>query len=68
MSVIYVVKLRVETGIVVSDDYQVVFTSVTGQMIKSFAEVVHESNVKFLVGGGFKLHGKAVGGFIFVFV
>jgi len=46
-------------------------------MIKSFDEVaylagliiefVHKSNLEFLVGGRFKLNGKAVGGYIFVF-
>ena len=63
LSVVYVVKLRVETGIIVSDD-KLVFTPVTSQLIKSFAEVaylvgfivgvVHENNVKCLVLGRFQ--------------
>ena len=38
LNVVYVVKLRVETSIIVSDD-QLVFTPIAGQMIKSIAEV-----------------------------
>ena len=55
MSAVYVIKLRVESDIIVSD---------ASQLIKSFAEVaylvsfivgvVHKGNLKFLVGGRFQ--------------
>ena len=63
LSVVYVVKLRVETGIIDSDD-QLVFTPIAGQVIKSFAEVaylvgfiiwvVYERHLMFLFGGRFQ--------------
>ena len=76
LRVIYIVELWVEIGIVFSDD-QMVFTPIVSQVIERFAEVaylvgfivrfVDKSNTEVLVRGRFKLDGKAVGGYSFVF-
>ena len=68
--------IHAENYIIVSYD-QLVLAPILSQMIESFAEiadlvsfvvlVVHKCNLKFLVGGRFKLDGKAVGSYSFVF-
>jgi len=76
LSAVYIIKLRVEASIIVSND-QLVLAPVARQLIKSFAEVaylvgfiigiVHESNIKFLVAGRLQYDRKAIGGYIFEF-
>ena len=71
LGIVYIVKFSVEAGIIISYDH-LVFTPILSQMIESFTEVAYlvsfiirvldKSNLKFLVGGRFKLDGKAVGG------
>ena len=41
LSVAYIIKVRVEASIVVSND-KLVLTPVSGQLIKSFAEVAYK--------------------------